>query len=121
MVRPRSARRSVIGSTSCAPVATIGPREAVQPISAFYGICDIGLSALPVKERGAPLLAAAIRRARAAGSWRDENHELQAAANERIRTASQIDIALRCIGRRIVPRTPLIAPNRRTEERDATV
>ena len=82
MVRPRSARRSVIGSTSCAPVATIGPREAVQPISAFYGICDIGLSALPVKERGAPLLAAAIRRARAAGSWRDENHELQAAANE---------------------------------------
>ena len=40
-------------STSCAPVAKIGPREADQPISAFCRTCDTGLSALPVKVRGA--------------------------------------------------------------------
>ena len=45
-------------STSWAPVAVIGPREAVQPISAFCRICDIGLSALPAKWRGAPRSAA---------------------------------------------------------------
>ena len=45
-------------STSCAPVAAIGPREAVQPISAFCRICDTGLSALPAKVRGAPRSAA---------------------------------------------------------------
>ena len=45
-------------STSCAPVAVIGPREAVQPISAFCRICEIGLSALPLKVRGAPRSAA---------------------------------------------------------------
>ena len=45
-------------STSCAPVAVIGPREAVQPISAFCRICGTGLSALPLKIRGAPRSAA---------------------------------------------------------------
>ena len=40
-------------NTSCAPVAKIGPREADQPISAFCRTCDTGLSALPVKLRGA--------------------------------------------------------------------
>ena len=45
-------------STSWAPVAVIGPREAVQPISAFCRICDTGLSALPAKLRGAPRSAA---------------------------------------------------------------
>ena len=45
-------------STSWAPVAAIGPREAVQPISAFCRICDTGLSALPAKLRGAPRSAA---------------------------------------------------------------
>ena len=45
-------------STSWAPVAVIGPREAVQPISAFCRICDTGLSALPAKVRGAPRSAA---------------------------------------------------------------
>ena len=47
-------------STSWAPVAAIGPREAVQPISAFCRICDTGLSALPAKVRGA-LRSAASR------------------------------------------------------------
>ena len=47
-------------NTSCAPVAAIGPREAVQPMSAFSRICDIGLSALPLKLRGA-LRSAASR------------------------------------------------------------
>ena len=45
-------------STSCAPVAVIGPREAVQPMSAFCRICDTGLSAFPAKVRGAPRSAA---------------------------------------------------------------
>ena len=43
---------------SCAPVAAIGPREAVQPISAFCRICGTGFSALPLKFRGAPRSAA---------------------------------------------------------------
>ena len=45
-------------STSWAPVAAIGPREAVQPMSAFCRTCETGLSALPVKLRGAPRSAA---------------------------------------------------------------
>ena len=52
-------------STSCAPVAAIGPREAVQPISAFCRICEIGLSALPVKvARRAAIGGVADRRQR---------------------------------------------------------
>src|SRR5713226_145307 len=45
-------------STSWAPVAVIGPRDAVQPMSAFCRICDTGLSAFPAKLRGAPRSAA---------------------------------------------------------------
>ena len=45
-------------STSWPPVATIGPREAVQPMSAFCRICDTGLSALPAKLWGAARSAA---------------------------------------------------------------
>ena len=45
-------------STSWAPVAVIGPRDAVQPMSAFCRTCDTGLSALPAKVRGAPRSAA---------------------------------------------------------------
>ena len=91
-------------STSCAPVAAIGPREAVQPISAFCRICDIGLSALPSKiaarrdrrRRGSPTAhrdrrhhggCARSRRQRrqfgkraaaGRGARRDEVHDLQA-------------------------------------------
>src|SRR5215471_9394055 len=36
-------------STSSPPLAVIGPREAVQPMSAFCRSCDTGLSALPLK------------------------------------------------------------------------
>src|ERR1039457_2614114 len=46
-------------SISWAPVAVIGPRDAVQPISAFCRIGDTGLSAFPAKLRGAPPLAGA--------------------------------------------------------------
>ncbi len=45
-------------STSWPPLAAIGPREAVQPMSAFCRICDTGLSALPAKLRGAARSAA---------------------------------------------------------------
>ena len=45
-------------STSWPPVAAIGPREAVQPISAFCRICVTGFSALPVKLRAAERSAA---------------------------------------------------------------
>ena len=38
----------VSDSVSCAPLAAIAPREAVQPISAFCRSCEIGLSALPL-------------------------------------------------------------------------
>ena len=41
-------------NTFCAPVAVIGPRAAVQLISAFCRIWLTGLSALPAKLRGAP-------------------------------------------------------------------
>ena len=37
---------------------TIGPREAVQPTSAFCRICDTALSALPLKLRGVARSAA---------------------------------------------------------------
>ena len=118
-------------STSCAPVAVIGPREAVQPISAFCRICDTGLSALPAKLRGALRSAAsriadsaiddrrhhggAARRRRQrrqlgkhrrAGSWRaahSQSMTFRLAKNETAITASAIRIVLRCIGRRIVP------------------
>ncbi len=43
---------------SWAPVIAIGPRKAVQPMSAFCRICDTGLSALPAKLRGAARSAA---------------------------------------------------------------
>ena len=43
----------VSDSTSWAPDAAIGPREAVQPMSAFCRTCCAGLSALPAKVRGA--------------------------------------------------------------------
>ena len=45
-------------STSCAPVAVMAPREAVQPMSAFCRICDTGFSALPVNVRCAAWSAA---------------------------------------------------------------
>ena len=45
-------------NTSWAPVAMIGLRDAVQPMSAFCRICDTGLSALPEKVRGVPRSAA---------------------------------------------------------------
>jgi hypothetical protein len=45
-------------STSWFPVAAIGPRAALQPMSASCRICDTGLSALPAKLRGAPRSAA---------------------------------------------------------------
>jgi hypothetical protein len=44
--------------TSWAPEAVIGPRDAVQPMSAFCKICDTGLLAFPAKSRGAPRSAA---------------------------------------------------------------
>ena len=47
----------VIVSTSWPPVTPIGPREAVQPMSAFCSIWDTGLSALPEKLRGVLLSA----------------------------------------------------------------
>src|ERR1700691_3229924 len=43
---------AVSDNTSWAPVAAIGPRDAVQPMSAFCRICEAGLSALPAKLRG---------------------------------------------------------------------
>ena len=55
-------------STSWAPVAVIGPRDAVQPISAFCSTCDTGLSALPAKLRGAAR-SAASRMAPAKSRW----------------------------------------------------
>src|SRR5712671_623322 len=45
-------------SVSWPPEAAIGPREAVQPMSAFCNSCDTGLSALPLKVRGVPRSAA---------------------------------------------------------------
>src|SRR5580704_14502825 len=54
---------------SWAPVAVIGPREAVQPMSAFCRICDTGLSALPAKVRGAPRSAASRIAGSAIATW----------------------------------------------------
>ncbi len=48
----------VSDSTSCVPVARIGPRVAVQPMSASCSSCDTGLSALPAKFFGAARSAA---------------------------------------------------------------
>jgi hypothetical protein len=45
-------------SVSCAPVAAIGPRAAVHLISASCSNCCTGLSAVPLKLRGAPRSAA---------------------------------------------------------------
>ena len=124
-------------STSCAPVATIGPREAVQPISAFCRICEIGLSALPAKERGAPRSAASriadsataigaiTVDARGAGGsggnsasaggrfvarGATKSITFRLATNETTTTASAIEIVFRCIGRRIVPPDPIESP-----------
>src|SRR6266702_6546320 len=44
-------------STSLSPTVDIGPRTADQPMSAFWRICEIGLSALPAKLRGAAFSA----------------------------------------------------------------
>src|SRR4029079_8184120 len=49
---------AVSDSTFCVPVVRIGPREAVQPISASCSSCDTGLSALPAKFFGAARSAA---------------------------------------------------------------
>ena len=117
-------------SASCAPVAAIGPREAVQPISAFCRICEMGFSALPLKARG-ELRSAASRIAVSATAIGAITVELRGAAasggnstsaggltvprgasqsiafrlirNETAITATPIRIVLECIGRRIVP------------------
>ena len=69
-------------STSCAPVAAIGPREAVQPMSAFCRICETGLSALPAKDlRRAAIGGVADRRQRN----RDRRHHGGAARRRRQR------------------------------------
>src|SRR4051812_5436499 len=44
--------------TSPAPLAEIGPRTAVQLMSAFCNSCSTGLAALPAKLRGVPRSAA---------------------------------------------------------------
>ena len=120
-------------STSCAPLAAIGPREAVQPMSAFCRICEIGLSALPANERGAPRSAAsriadsataigaitvdargaggsggnsASAGARFVARGATKSITFRLATNETMTTASAIETVFRCIGRRIVPRTP---------------
>ena len=115
-------------NTSWAPVAVIGPREAVQPMSAFSRICEIGLSALPLKLRGA-LRSAASRIADsaiatgaitvdargAAGSGGNstsvgartsprgatKSKTFRLTTNETTMTATAIAIVLGCIGRRI--------------------
>src|SRR5262249_28539760 len=48
----------VSNSASWAPATAIGPREAVQPISAFCRTCETGLSALPPKVRAVERSAA---------------------------------------------------------------
>ena len=52
-VQRRRQRQHVLGAGR-----RIGPREAVQPMSAFCRSCDTGLSALPAKLRGAARSAA---------------------------------------------------------------
>ena len=117
-------------STSCAPVAAIGPREAVQPISAFCRICEIGFSALPLKARGEPRSAASriadsataigaitmeLRGAGGSGGnststggltvplGASQSIAFRLTRNETATTATPIRIVLGCIGRRIVP------------------
>ena len=120
----------VSDSTSSAPVAVIGPREAVQPISAFCRICDAGLSALPANVRNAPRSAASriapsaiatgamMLELRAAGgsggnsastgaapSPRGESQSIvfRLTKNETATTAIASRIVLRLTARRIVP------------------
>ena len=136
-------------STSCAPVAAIGPREAVQPISAFCRICDTGLSALPAKvARRAAIGGVADRRqrnrdrrhhggARGAGGsggnstsaggrivarGASQSIAFRLTKNETATTASAIEIVFRCIGRRIVPPDSIECPRMfyRGGEGDAT-
>ena len=117
-------------STSWAPVAAIGPREAVQPMSAFCRICDTGLSALPAKLRGAPRSAASriaesaiatgarmLEERGAGGSGGNststggrtlprgatQSITFRLTKNETASTATPSRIAFRLIGRRIVP------------------
>ncbi len=124
-------------STSCAPVAAIGPREAVQPISAFCRICETGLSALPLKDFGEPRSAASriavsettigaitveLRGAGGSGGnstsaggltvprGASQSIAFRLIRNETATTATPIRILFRCIGRRIVP--PYLSPER---------
>ena len=117
-------------NTSWAPVADIGPREAVQPMSAFSRICDIGLSALPLKFRGAPRSAASriadsaiaigaitVDKRGAGGSGGNstsagartsprgatKSMSFRLTTNDMTTTASAIATVFRCIGRRIPP------------------
>src|SRR5882757_5049051 len=117
-------------STSWAPVAVIGPRSALQPISAFCSTWDTGLSALPLNVFGAPRSAASriadsatatcaitteLRGAggsggnwTSAGGWTAARGASQSIAfrlikNETATTAVPIKIVLRRIGGRIVP------------------
>ena len=117
-------------STSPAPEAVIGPREAVQPISAFCRICPTGLSALPLKDFGAPRSAASriadsetitgaitmeLRGAGVSGgNWTStggltvprgasQSIAFRLIKNETATTATPIRIHFRCIGRRIIP------------------
>ena len=119
-----------IVSTSWPPVAEIGPRDAVQPMSAFCSSCEAGFSALPLKLRGV-LRSAELRIADseiATGAITTELREaggnggtstraggLTAArgasqsiafrltTNDAAITATAMTIVLGCIGRRIVP------------------
>ena len=121
-------------STSCAPVAVISPREAVQPISAFCRICDTGLSALPANDRCAPRSAASriadsaiatgamIVELRGAGGsggnsastgglvaprGATQSMTFRLITNETATTAVAIKIVFRCIGRRNRPPKPI--------------
>ncbi len=117
-------------STSCAPVAAIGPRDAVQPMSAFCRICWTGLSALPPKVFGAPRSAASriaasatetcattVEERGAVGSGGNcascgfckvalgasQSMALRLIANETSTTVIPSAMVLGCIGRRIIP------------------
>ncbi len=125
-------------SVSWAPVAVIGPREAVQPISASCSSCEAGLSALPVKVRCAPRSTASriaesaittgaiTTEARGAGRsggnststgarttprGATQSMTFRLTTNETATTATAARIFLRCIGRRIVPPEPLNRPS----------
>ncbi len=117
-------------STSWAPVAVTGPRDAVHPMSAFCRTCDTGLSALPAKLRGAAR-SAASRMAESAiatgamitelreaggsgGNWASagaatvprgdsQSMAFRLTKNETTTTAIASRIVLRLTARRIVP------------------